>query len=34
MSVLGTQALTLSDYKKRINPDGTTAFIIEALEES
>ena len=33
MSVLGTQALTLSDYKKRINPDGTTAFIIEALEK-
>ena len=33
MSVLGTQALTLSDYKKRINPDGTTAFIVEALEK-
>lgn len=32
MSVLGTQALTLSDYKKRINPDGSVAFIIEALE--
>ena len=32
MSVLGTQALTMADYKKRVNPDGTTAFIIEALE--
>ncbi len=32
MGVLGTQALTLSDYKKRINPDGSVAFIIEALE--
>lgn len=34
MATLGTQALTMSDYKKRINPDGSIAFIIEALENS
>lgn len=32
MPTLGTQALTLSDYKKRMNPDGSVAFIIESLE--
>ncbi len=34
MSTLGTQALTLSDMRKRMNPDGSLAFIIEALEHS
>ena len=34
MATLGTQALTMSDYKKRLAPDGSTAFIIEALEKS
>lgn len=34
MATLGTQALTMSDYKKRLDPDGSTAFIIEALEKS
>lgn len=32
MAVLGTEALTLSDYRKRMNPDGSIADIIEALE--
>ncbi|WP_302489777.1 major capsid protein [uncultured Mitsuokella sp.] len=31
MAVLGTQALTLSDLKKRLDPDGNIAYIIEAL---
>lgn len=34
MSVFGSDALTLSDMRKRLNPDGTTAFIVEALEQS
>ena len=34
MAVLGTQALTLSDWRKRMNPDGSIDFIIEALEQS
>lgn len=34
MSTFGGAALTLSDMKKRLNPDGSTAFIIEALEKS
>ena len=34
MSILGTDALTLSDLRKRLNPDGSIAFIIEALEQS
>lgn len=32
MSTLGTQALTLADFRKRTSPDGSVAFIIEALE--
>lgn len=32
MAVLGTEALTLADYRKRINQDGNVADIIEALE--
>ena len=34
MATLGTQALTLSDYRKRLAPDGSVAFIVEALENS
>jgi hypothetical protein len=34
MAVFGSEALTLSDMRKRLNPDGTTAFIVEALEQS
>ena len=34
MAVLGSEALTLSDLKKRLNPDGSVAFIVEALEQS
>lgn len=34
MANLGTQALTLADYRKRMEPDGSVAFIIEALENS
>lgn len=34
MAVLGTQALTLTDYRKRMAPDGSIDFIIEALEQS
>lgn len=32
MATLGNEALTLSDYRKRMNPDGSIAEIIEALE--
>lgn len=32
MATLGTEALTLADYRKRMNPDGSTSDIIEALE--
>lgn len=32
MAILGTEALTLADYRKRMNPDGSTADIIEALD--
>ena len=31
MALLGTQALTLSDLQKRVDPDGNIAYIIEAL---
>jgi hypothetical protein len=31
MSVLGNTALTLSDWRKRLAPDGSVDFIIEAL---
>ena len=31
MATLGTQALTLSDLRKRLAPDGSVDFIIEAL---
>lgn len=31
MATLGDQALTLSDYRKRIAPDGSVDFIIEAM---
>ncbi len=34
MSIIGSEALTLSDLRKRMNPDGSIAFIIEALEQS
>ena len=34
MSTLGTQALTLADYRKRMNPDGSVDFIIEALQQA
>lgn len=34
MAVIGSDALTLSDLRKRLNPDGTVAFVIEALEKS
>lgn len=34
MANLGTQALTLADYRKRMTPDGEIDFIIEALENS
>lgn len=34
MSIFGSEALTLSDLKKRLNPDGSVAFIVEALEQS
>lgn len=34
MENLGTQALTLADYRKRMTPDGEIDFIIEALENS
>lgn len=34
MANLGTQALTLADYRKRMAPDGSVDFIIEALENS
>lgn len=34
MSVLGTQAMTLADYKSRMNPDGSVDFIIEALMQA
>ena len=34
MGVLGMEALTLSDYRKRMNPDGSVDFIIEALERA
>ena len=34
MSIFGSEALTLSDMRKRLNPDGSTAFIVEALEQS
>lgn len=32
MAILGTEALTLADYNKRMNPDESVADIIEALE--
>lgn len=32
--VLGLQAMTLSDYRKRENPSGDVDFIIEALEQT
>ena len=31
MAVLGNTALTLSDWRKRMAPDGSVDFIIEAL---
>lgn len=34
MSTLGLEALTLADFRKRANPDGTLDFVIEALENS
>ena len=34
MATLGTQALTLSDLRKRLAPDGSVDFIIEALLSS
>jgi hypothetical protein len=34
MAVLGNTALTLSDWKKRMAPDGSVDFIIEALMNS
>lgn len=34
MSTLALEALTLSDFRKRANPDGTLDFVIEALENS
>lgn len=34
MANLGTQALTLADYRKRMDPDGKVDVIIEALESS
>lgn len=34
MGILGTQALTLSDLRKRSNYDGSVDFIIEALENT
>lgn len=34
MSTVGIDALTLSDFRKRENPDGNVDFIIEALEHS
>jgi len=34
MATLGDQALTLSDYKKRMAPDGSVDFIIEAMLNS
>lgn len=34
MFALGTEALTISDMRKRANPDGTLAFIGEALEHA
>lgn len=34
MATLGVDALTLADYKKRIAPDGSIDFIIEALVNS
>ena len=34
MAILGTQALTIADWRSRMNPDGNIDFIIEALEQS
>lgn len=34
MAIFGSEALTLSDLRKRLNPDGSVAFIVEALEQS
>lgn len=34
MSIFGSEALTLSDMRKRLDPNGNTAFIVEALERS
>lgn len=34
MATLALEALTLSDFRKRSNPDGSIDFIIEALENS
>ncbi|BEU87828.1 hypothetical protein TAMA11512_12920 [Selenomonas sp. TAMA-11512] len=34
MATLGSQALTLADIKKRLDPDGNIAYIIEALLNS
>ena len=34
MAVLGSEALTLSDLKKRLDPNGNIAYIVEALEQS
>lgn len=34
MATLGAQSLTLSDWKKRLAPDGSIDFIVEALENS
>lgn len=34
MATLGAQSLTLADWKKRVAPDGSIDFIIEALESS
>lgn len=31
MATLGTEALTISDWRKRVAPDGTIDFIVEAL---
>lgn len=34
MSIFGNDALTLSDLRKRLDPNGNIAFIVEALEQS
>ena len=34
MAILGAQSLTLTDWKKRLAPDGSIDFIVEALMNS